>query len=157
MASKRTMFGNAISATNNILVGEVNQAEEVMSREFVSPESYTKASKIFAANIAGITADINKVSPDNKINKLADWFGIYETNSNMSLRGFMRHSINDYGYCLNRSGDVALKYRMMLAFLIEEKARDKDGNILGDMLDFIDFDEDNQLTVDDRVANFEVK
>ena len=97
----------------------------------------------FAANIAGITADVNKVSPDNKINKLADWFGIYETNSNMSLRGFMRHSVNDYGYFLNRAGDVALKYRMMLAFLIEEKARDKDGNILGDMLDFIDFDENN--------------
>lgn len=157
MASKRTMFGNAISALNNVLVGETNQAEEVLAKEFVSPKSYTKASKIFAANIAGITADVNKVSPDNKINKLADWFGIYETNSNMSLRGFMRHSVNDYGYFLNRAGDVALKYRMMLAFLIEEKARDKDGNILGDMLDFIDFDENNQLTVDDKVANFEVK
>ena len=43
----------------------------------------------------------------------------------------------------------------MIAYLLKMEAKDANGNVLGSMYDFIDFDENNQLKItDSRVANF---
>lgn len=54
--------------------------------------------KEFAKNFYGLLADVNKAVPQNKLNQLAEWFGIFESNKNLSLEGFMRHSVSDILY-----------------------------------------------------------
>lgn len=153
-ASKRTMFGNSVSAINNVLVGEVNQAEEAFAGKFMSVRAYTKASKIFALHMKDMIEDFNNPVPKDKLNRLAEYFGIFEANRNQSLTGFMRHSLEDYGYMGNKTGERIMQTRFLAGMLCEEQAKDKDGNILGDMLDFIDVNDDMELVVDPRVANF---
>jgi len=36
---------------------------------------------------------------------LAEWFGIFESNKNLSLEGFMRHSVSDILYTPNKMGE----------------------------------------------------
>lgn len=153
-ASKRTMFGNSVSAINNVLVGEVNQAEEAFAGKFMSVRAYTKASKIFALHMKDMIEDFNNPVPKDKLNRLAEYFGIFEANRNQSLTGFMRHSLEDYGYMGNKTGERVMQTRFLVGMLCEEQAKDKDGNVLGDMLDFIDINDDMELVVDPRVVNF---
>jgi hypothetical protein len=35
------------------------------------------------------------------------------------------------------------------------KAKDDNGKVIGSMYDYVTFDENNQLVVDDKVANFD--
>lgn len=153
LSSSRTMTGNVISAINNVLVGEVNQAEEAFAGQYLDKESYTKASKIFAQNIKGLVEDFNRVMPENKLNLLAEFFGLESIDNNMSLFGLMRHSISDYGHALTHIGDIAMKYRFMIGMLLSTEVKDKDGKVIGNLFDNISFEE-GRIVVNPEVANF---
>jgi hypothetical protein len=152
--NKRVMSANAVAGLNNMLVAEINQLEESVAGDVIDNESYKKATQMFVAQIPDMLMDLNRVVPQNKINKLVEWFGIFEGGKNMSLTGFLRHGIDEVAYYTNSVGEREAQSRFLLAALIHMQAKDKDGNVLGSMLDFVDFDENNQLKVDDKVANF---
>ena len=155
LASNNAMSLNWVAGLTNVVTGEINQVEEVFANEYgIDPKSYNRASGIFLKNCTGIAQDFYKASPDNVLNKLADWFGINEGDSNMTLSGVLRRGIDSYTYAPMSVGDVAMKYRFMIGMLINMQAKDKDGNVLGSMYDFIKFNENNELVVDDKVANF---
>lgn len=154
LSNKRTMSANLVAGLNNILVGEVNQAEEAFAGQHINKESYTRATKVFFQNFFGLLGDAYKTVPQNKLNKIAEWFGIFESGKNMTLEGFMRHSLDDIMYSPNKIGEHEMQIRFVVAALMTMDAKDENGKVIGKMYDFIDFDEDNQMVVDDKVANF---
>lgn len=153
-ASRRLMSFNAIAGINNALNGEIQQLEEVFAGEFTSKEAYMRASKIFFANIKGMIEDVTKAVPENDVNKFAQYFGLFEADQNMLLTGIMRHSISDIEYSPNKAGEKEMQLRFALSMLINTKARDENGKVLGSMYDYVHFDENNMLVVDPKVANF---
>lgn len=155
LASNNAMALNWIAGLTNVVTGEINQAEEVFANQYgIDPDSYNKATGIFLKNCKGIAEDFYKASPDNTLNKLADWFGVNDGATNMTLSGVLREGIDSYTYLPMKLGDVAMKYRFLVGMLINMKAKDSEGNVLGSMYDFISFDENNNLVVDKKVANF---
>lgn len=153
-ASKRTMLGNTVSGINNAIIGEVNQVEEALAKQFLSPRAYHKASKMFAMHMKEMVADFNRPVPQDKLNRLAEYFGIFESGKNQSLVGFMRHSLDDYGYIQTKMGEREMQTRFIVGLLCEQQAIDEKGNILGDMVDFVEVNDDMELVVDPRVVNF---
>lgn len=155
LASNNAMTLNWVAGLTNVVTGEINQIEEVFANQYgIDPTSYNRASGIFLKNCKGIAEDFYKASPDNQLNKLADWFGVNDGETNMTLSGVLREGIDSYTYLPMKLGDVAMKYRFLVGMLINMKAKDKEGNVLGSMYDFISFDENNNLIVDEKVANF---
>ena len=157
LSTKTVMLVNWVSAINNFLVAEAQQAEEAVAGEFFSKESYTRATQMLIINTKGILADMNNPSPKNFINQLAEWFAIGNMNPNLYLAGVARHTLDDFGYLGTTITDRIAVYRLMLAFLIEQRALDKNGNDLGSMIDFLSFNDKNELVVDSKVANFTTK
>lgn len=153
--SLRVMAINQVSALNNITVGEIQQVEEAIAGRFMSIRSYHRASMLYTRAIPGMLADVGKRMPEHKFNKLVQWFGVFRPGpENMRASGLYRYSITDMAYWTTNVGERELQTRMLLGALIEYKAKDADGNEIGDLLDYIDFNEDGELIVDPKVANF---
>ena len=155
LTSQTAMSLNWVAGQTNFVTGEINQLEEVLAAQYgIDRKSYAKAGKIFIENALGLVSDFYRASPDNKLNKLAQWFGVNEVDKNLTISGVLREGLDTYAYLPMRIGDVAMKYRYMLAMLINMRAYDKEGEDIGSMLDYIDFDENNSITVDPKVVNF---
>ncbi len=154
LTSNRVMMLNPVSLFNNPLVGEINQLEEALCGQFVSLKSYKRATKLYATGVFSMAKDYLELVPNNQYNRLAEYFNIFDSDFNLSLKGLLRHSFSDYGYLTTHIGEHEMQVRFMLASLIELQAKDKDGNVLGSMLDFIKINDDMELEVDDKVANF---
>lgn len=154
-SSVKVMAGNLVSAVNNILTGDAHGWEEAFAGKYISIRSYAKAHKIFMAHIPALFADAFRTVPEDKVNKLCQWFHIFDGSEGVTYRGLMSNSAGDYAYALTSLGERWIQGKFVIAYFLEMRAKDKDGNDLGSMWDFIDFDENNQLIVtDDRVANF---
>lgn len=151
--SKKAMSFNMIAAISNLLQGEIGNLEEAFAKQYVTLNSMTKASKIFAQDIPTMLADAYRVTPQSKINKLAQWLHIFDGTENITIRGVMSNSLDDYMYMLSTFGEHWIQGRFMIAYLLNKDALDKDGNVIGNMWDMIDFDENNQIKIDDRVVN----
>lgn len=153
--SLRTMAGNYISGINNTLIGEVQRLEEAMAGEYISVRSYHKASKLFAKEALSMLQDVGKPVPEHKYNKLVEYFGLFDRSfGSMKNRGFFANSVTDIAYWTTNVGEREMQTRFLLGCLCELQAKDENGNVIGDMLDFIDIDEDGTLHVDDKVSNF---
>lgn len=151
--SKKAMSFNMIAAISNILQGESGNLEEAFAKKYISLNSLYKASKIFAADVHNMVADAYRVTPQSKINKLAQWMHVFDGTENITIRGIMSNSLDDYAHMLSTMGEHWIQGRFMVAFFIEKDALDKDGNVIGNMWDMLDFDENNQIKIDPRVAN----
>ncbi len=155
-SSTKAMAGNIVSAVNNILVGDAHGWEEAVAGKYIDLKSYRKAHKMFMKAIPQIIQDAFRVTPENKVNKLCQWFHIFDGSEGVSLRGAMSNSPGNYIYALTALGERWIQGKFVIAYFLKMRAKDKDGNNLGSMWDFVDFDENNQLTVNDqRVANFD--
>jgi hypothetical protein len=80
---------------------------------------------------------------------------IFDGTENITIRGIMSNSLDDYMYMLSTFGEHWIQGRFMIAYLLNKDALDKDGNVIGNMWDMIDFDENNQIKIDDRVVNMD--
>ena len=82
---------------------------------------------------------------------------IFDGTENITIRGIMSNSLDDYAHMLSTMGEHWIQGRFMVAFLLNKDALDENGNVIGNMWDMIDFDENNQIKIDDRVANMNPK
>lgn len=153
-SSNRTMSMNIVSAINNLLMAEVNQWEEAFASTFITKENYIKAHQIFISNFKGMVEDSFNIVPNNQLNRLAEYFGIFDPGDNMMLRGFMRKSLNDYAYMATKIGDRQAQIKFLIAALLSTEAKDKDGKVIGNMFEMIKVNDDGELVVDERVDNF---
>lgn len=59
----------------------------------------------------------------------------------------MSNGLGDYGHALSTLETRWIQGKFVIAYLLKMEAKDANGNVLGSMYDFIDFDENNQLKV----------
>lgn len=153
-SSTKVMTLNAVSAINNILTGDAHNLEEAFAGKYIDLKSYGKSHKIFMSEINKMLADAYRVTPQSKINKLCQWFHVFDGTESVTIRGVMSNGLDDYMHSLSTLGERWIQGKFLIAYLLKMEAKDKDGNVLGSMYDFLDFDENNQLIVDPKVANF---
>ena len=158
--SMRVMGVNYISMINNLTVAELNQFVEAFGSHWIDHKSMLKASKLFGQHLisGSMLADIGKRVPEDFVNQLVDWFGIYEAGDpNLRAKGIQRLFTTDVAYWTTNIGERLTQTRFLLAALYKLKAVDKNGNELGSMIDYLSFNKNGELVVDDKVANFDEK
>ena len=154
-SSTKVMSLNMVSAINNILTGDVHSLEEAFAGKYIDLKTFGKAHKIFMSEINTMIADAYRVTPESKLNKICQWLHIFDGTENVTIRGVMSNGLGDYGHALSTLGERWIQGKFVIAYLLKMEAKDANGNVLGSMYDFIDFDENNQLKItDSRVANF---
>ena len=157
--SLRTMGLNYISMVNNMAQAEVAQTIETMSKQYVSPKSYSKASWEFTINLPEILGDVGSRMPTNKINLLNMLFmtvGEY-TDGNMRLSNKFSRLFNSGAfYFTTNLGEYEAQSRFLIANLIEQRALDKDGNDIGSIYDYYEVvDGELVFDKDGKVANWD--
>ena len=78
---------------------------------------------------------------------------VFDGTENITIRGVMSNSLGDYTHMLSTFGEHWIQGRFMIAYFLNKDALDENGNVIGNMWDMIDFDENNQIKIDSRVAN----
>lgn len=157
--SLRVMGGNYISMINNATVGMVNQLIEAAGGEVIDFRSYRKAMMLYNKHVVNgsLFADLGRRAPKDFINQLVEWFGVLEQGSpNYRAKGVQRLFTTDAAYWTTNVGEHVNQAEFLLAALYKLKAVDENGAELGDMIDFLSFDEYGQLVVDDKVFNFDI-
>lgn len=156
--SNRTMIGNYVSMFNNAITGEINQLEEVFAGKYVSRKSYARATRYYLnpVNIASMLADIGKRRPENKVNILAEFFGVFRGSAaDMRNSGMYKHSVTDIGYWTTSIGERELQHRFMLSMLMDREVHDSEGKSLGSLFDNLIIDkETTSVTINQDVADF---
>ena len=156
--SIRVMGFNYISMINNFTVAELNQIVESTANDWIDFKSYKQATDMYFKHTANgsMIADIGKIAPDDFINQLSDWFGIFSDGENnmRTPEGVQRWFTTDAAFWTTQIGEHAAQSRFLLATLFKLKAVDKNGNELGSMIHYLSFDEYGQLKIDEKVANF---
>ena len=155
--SLRVMGGNYIAMINNASVGMLNQLIEAVGGEVIDFKSYGKATALYAKHLATgqMLADIGRRAPKDFINQLVEWFGILgDGEPNFRAKGVQRLFTTDAAYWTNNAGEHMNQATFLIAALYKLKAVDKNGNVLGDMIDYLSFDDNGRLMVAPEVANF---
>jgi hypothetical protein len=130
---------NFVQGIANVTIGEVMTATEAIAHEYVSPSTLTKATLKYNQYLPGVLGDVSKNVPTSLGGMLYEEFDVLgedvtETvfSSNTLLgKSYRKTSM----FFMQKSGEHWLQNRFMLAMLIEKKAYDKQGNLLGSMLD----------------------
>ena len=161
--SLKVMGVNAISMVNNALMAEVQQSIESFAKQYITPESYTKASVEYSRELldGDILGDIGKRSPKSLVNLLNEHFGIFTDFNEGSLLDNTRvkklSKLSTLFFTTN-IGEHEAQSRFLLASLMDKRALDKDGNDIGSVFDYF-LVEDGKLVFDKehKVANFKRK
>lgn len=161
--SLKVMGVNAISMVNNALMAEVQQTIESFAKQYITPESYTRASAEYSRELldGDILGDIGKRSPKSLVNLLNEHFGIFTDFNEGSLLDNTRvkklSKLSTLFFTTN-IGEHEAQSRFLLASLMDKRALDKDGNDIGSVFDYFSV-EDGKLVFDKehKVANFKRK
>ena len=156
--SLRVMGTNYVAMINNASVGTLNQLIEAVGGEVIDFKSYGKAVAFYGRHLATgqMLADMGRRAPKDFVNQLIEWFGILESSEpNFRAKGVQRLFTTDAAYWTNNVGEHMNQGVFLLAALYKLQAVDKDGNKLGDMINYLSFDNNGVLVVDPKVANFD--
>ena len=149
-ASLRVMGLNYISMVNNAAQAEVAQAIETFSKRYVSPKSYTRATREYLVNMPEILGDVGSRVPTSKINLLNQLFMTFADYSegNMRLSNKFSRLFNSGAlYFTTNIGEHEAQSRFLIAMLMDQRALDKDGKDIGSIYDFYTV-EDGKLVFD---------
>ena len=156
--SLKIMGLNFVSMANNALVAELQQAEEAIAGQYVSVESYTRATSHYVSDIPNILADVGARKKTSLTNLLNEKFGVFTDFSEGSMlenTRFKKLCNTSTLYFTTNLGEHEAQSRFLQACLMEKRALDKNGNDIGSMFDFFSA-ENGKLVFDKehRVANF---
>jgi hypothetical protein len=153
--SKTTAYNilslNLRAGVANILVSETLQAGEAFAGQHMSLKSYHKAHTYYFSHFGGILDDIGKLKPTSIVNLLNEKFNIPTSpleakfQDNTRLKQLARSSTL---FMFQTMGDSYENSKVFLGMLINQKAYDKDGKVIGSLLDFYTKDKDNNLVFD---------
>lgn len=158
--SFRVMGFNYISMINNFSVGALNQLIEAFGRDVIDMKSFGKGIALYSKHIVAGTmiADVGRRAPEDFVNRLVEWFGILNPGkASLRASGLQRLATTDVAYWTTNVGEHMNQATFLLSALYKLQAKDEKGNVLGDMIDFLSFDENGSLVVDPKVANFDNK
>lgn len=156
--SLKIMGLNFVSMVNNALVAELQQAEEAMAGQYISAESYARATSHYISDLPNILADVGARKKTSLTNLLNERFGVFTDFSEGSMlenTRFKKLCNTSTLYFTTNLGEHEAQSRFLKGCLIEKRALDKNGNDIGSMFDFFSA-ENGKLVFDKehRVANF---
>jgi len=129
---------NLVAGTANVLLGESLQRIESVAGEYVKWGNLRKATREYYKDFGNIIGDIGERRPYSRVNMLNDRFDTLneftggKLNSSSRFREMMKMGTM---FFLSHAGEHYMQTRFMMAMLDNIEAKDKDGNVLGTMLD----------------------
>jgi hypothetical protein len=145
---------NFRAGTANAILGEALQASEAFAKQHMTSKSYTKANIFYTNHLPGIIGDVGKIKKESIINLLYENFNIPTDPIDTNLRDNTRiKKLASFSslYFFMHAGDDYMQTRLFLGMLAEKKAYDKDGKLLGSMLDFYKKNNKGELELDSKV------
>lgn len=117
---------NPFNAVTNVIVGEIGNKIEAFGGRFFNHAQLTKASSIFYSQ---------KMKEDSKLNKLLELFPVlqelddYEAIDKVKVgkKKWGKDKLIDYAYTPQKIGESFLQVRTMIASMLHDKIKDKNG------------------------------
>lgn len=147
---------NVVTGVSNVTVGSAMQWIEAAGGEHYGVKDYLKAKAVYSKNLPGIIGDIGSRTEKNFISVLNHHFDtLNEYPGGIIRRGskFGQLMTSDAAFFVSHSGEHMMQSKVMVAMLHRLKAKDRDGNVLGPMLDYLSV-KDGKMVVDPKVENF---
>lgn len=146
---------NFTQAMANVNLGEVMQITEAMAGEYITLKDLHSATAFYfnPKNMGEVLADIGSRNPTALINQLNEKWDIlndYEGSKFQKSTRFMQLMQTNTLFFTSHMGEHFMQTRLMLAMLGKIDAKDKDGNVIGNMREMYSV-EDGKLTLDSRV------
>ena len=142
---------NITQGLNNVSLGEINQWIEAISGQYMSKMSYLKAHKLYAENLPGMISDLGARVPDNFLTLLAQHFDIVEMPSAKSISQMSKAQsmrADKAIHSINNAGEHFMKVKLLTGMLYDKKAYDKEGKVIGSIMDFYSLDDKGKLIFD---------
>lgn len=137
--SLNLLGGNVVQGTANIIIGEVMQTIENIAHEYVSPKNYTRATGLYTKYLPAVMGDVSLEAPRSLAGQIYQEFNVLDDDvsdttfsTNTRAGKFLK---NTSIYFVQSCGEHWLQNRFLIAMLLEKKAYDKEGNLLGTMWD----------------------
>ena len=146
---------NFVQGFANVSLGEMQNITEIVGGEYIGFKDMQAASKVYfnPRNHADMLGDIGSRNPSSLVNMLNEKWDIlneYEGGTFSKNSKFAQLLSSNTLFFTSHMGEHFMQSRIMLAMLNKVEARDKDGNVLGSMLDMYKT-EDGKLVLDKRV------
>lgn len=142
---------NITQGLNNVSLGEINQWIEAVAGQYMSKMSYLKAHKVYAENLPGMISDLGARIPENFLTLLAQHFDIVEMPSAKSISQMSKAQsmrADKAIHSINTVGEHFMKVKLLTGMLYDKKAYDKEGKVIGSIMDFYSLDEKGKLIFD---------
>jgi len=146
---------NFVQGFANVTLGELQNITEIVGAEYIRPEDMVAASKVYFSpkNHAEMLGDIGSRKPASLVNILNEKWDIlneYEGGVYRKSSKFAQLMSTNTLFFTSHMGEHFMQSRIMLAMLNKIEAKDKDGNVLGSMLDMYTV-EKGELKLNDKV------
>jgi hypothetical protein len=150
---------NVVAGTANVLLGESLQKIEAVSGEYIGPKNLKRGTIEYYKDLHNVINDIGERRPTSKTGLLNDKFDTLnefsggKLNDSSRFRSMMQTSTL---FFISHAGEHYMQTRFMMAMLDRIQAKDKDGKVIGTMLDMYSVDKvTKRLVVDERVVNWD--
>jgi len=152
-----TLLGlNVVQGVANVALGQTLQWIEAMGGEFYNIKDFAKAGIFYNKNLPGILGDVGRHFPKNIINLINERFNTlneYENGKYRRNSKFSKLLSSNTLFFTTHAGEHYMQSRVVIAMLSRLPAKDKDGKVIGKMLNFL-YTKDGELKVKDEVTNF---
>lgn len=148
---------NLVAGTANVILGETMQRIEALAGEHFKPHNMRNASKTYYKHLGGMLADVADQRPTNLISLLNDRFDTLNDYSGGRLRNskFKELMTTNTLFFISHTGEHYMQTRAMLALLDTIEVKDKEGKVIGTMLEMYKVNkETNKIEIDERARDF---
>jgi len=131
--------GNLVQGTANVIIGETMQAVDAIAGEWVTVKSLSAATARYSKWLPGMVGDVGLRAPNHVGSLIVERFNIMhddpgDINFARTSKGGQLANLSSL-FFLQKAGEHWMQSRYLFAKLLEKKAYDKNGKLLGSMLD----------------------
>ena len=160
LLNKYTAFNllgvNMVQGFANVLLGQTLQWIEAMGGQHYGVKDFAKAGAYYFKNLPGILGDVGERVPTNIVtlmNETFDTLNEYEGGKFRKNSKFQQLMTSNTLFFTTHAGEHYMQTRVMLAMLNRMKALDKNGKVIGTMLENLEV-RNGELAAKKDVANF---
>lgn len=148
------LAGNARAALNYVFVSEQARLAETFAHEHMSPKSWIKGERFFIENLPAMMGDQGRRNTNSLAGKLFEKFNLKNEPVDTDLRDATKLGKVAKGsslYFLMKQGVFFTQSRLFFGMLSDIKAYNKDGKIIGDMINMYHVDDKGNLQLKPEV------
>jgi len=144
---------NLTSGINNFSVGSYNNMVESIAGEYVTMQSAVEAGKIYYSNLGSMLGDVGQRVPKSLLGLLEQRYNILQEFTprgeiNTGDNKASRLLTSDLAFIFSNIGEHQMQMKLGLSILINTKAYDKTGAVIGNVFDMHSV-KDGELVIKD--------